>query len=120
MAAAGYERRLDKGEVIFLEKERCLGLLVVLAGAVKVYKLDSRGRELTFDLEMPGESVVEMPLFDGGNYPASAEAAEDGTILLVVPRERFRPFMTAHPKIAEQGLKALGVRMRKLMQMLEA
>lgn len=120
IAAAGTELRMQKGELLFAEKSRCLGLLVVLSGAVKVYKLDSRGRELTLDLELPGESVEETPLFDGGNYPANAEAAEDDTRLFLVPRERFRQLMIAHPEIAEQGLKALGVRMRRLLQMLEA
>ena len=51
LVAAGAEQTLDKGEVLFSEFGRCVGLLVVLRGAVKVYKLDSRGRELTLSLE---------------------------------------------------------------------
>ena len=51
LIAAGEERKLQKGESLFEEFERCLGLVVVLQGAVKVYKLDSRGRELTLSLE---------------------------------------------------------------------
>ncbi len=120
IAGKGTVHRLRKGETLFLEKSRCLGLIVVLSGAVRVYKLDSRGRELTLDLETPGRSVGEMPLFDGGNYPANAEAAEEDTSIFVVPQERFRPIMARCPEITEQGLKALGIRMRKLMQMLEA
>src|SRR5579871_5385497 len=120
IAAAGGVRRMRKGEILFSEHERCIGLLVVCSGAVKVYKVDNRGRELTLDLEMPGESVAELPLFDGGNYPASAEAAEEDTTLFVVPRERFRQVMAEHPEIAEQGLRALAIRMRKLLVMLEA
>lgn len=119
IARAGTECRLRKGEVLFLEKDRCLGLVVVLEGAIKVYKLDSRGRELTLDLEKPGESVAEIALFDGGNYPANAEAVEDSRLLLVPP-ERFRAIMAAYPEIAGAALKALGIRMRKLMQTLEA
>lgn len=120
IAQAGDERRLAKGEALFTEHQHCIGLLVVLRGAVKVYKLDSRGRELTLGREMPGGSVVELPLFDGGNYPASAEAVEADTIVLVVPRDRFRALMAAHPEIGAQALWALAVRMRRLMQMLEA
>lgn len=120
IAEAGGERCLQKGELLFAEHERCIGLHVVLRGAIRVYKLDGRGRELTLDLEGPGESVVELPLFDGGNYPASAEAAEEETIVFTVPRERFRQLMQEHPQIAEQSLRALSVRMRRLMEMLEA
>ena len=120
VAQAGCERRMTRGELLFAEGEHCLGLIVVLSGAVKVYKLDNRGRELTLDRELPGESVVELPLFDGGNYPASAEAAEEETTIFLVERERFRQLMAIYPQIAEQGLRVLAIRMRRLMQMLEA
>lgn len=119
LAEAGEERVLCKGELLFAEHDRCLGLLVVLTGAVKVYKLDNRGREFTLERETPGQSVAEMPLFDGGNYPASAEAAEDGTRVLIVGREQFRRAMAVYPEIAEQGLKAMAVRMRRMIWMLE-
>jgi len=120
IAAAGRVKRLDKGEVLFTEHEKCLGLVVVLAGAVKVYSLDRRGRELTLDREGPGESVVELPLFDGGNYPASAEAMEESTQVLIIPRAAFQRLMAEHPEIAAQGLRAVAIRMRRLMKMLEA
>src|SRR5262245_27047813 len=119
LARLGKERRLARGELLFIENSRCLGLLVVLSGAVKVYKLDNRGRELTLDLEMSGESIAEHVLFDGGNYPANAEAVEENTIVFMVSREDFRDVMAAYPEVAEQVLKALGVRLRKLTWMLE-
>ena len=120
LACAGVERCLDRGELLFAEHDRCLGLIVVLTGAVKVFKLDARGRELTLDSELPGESVFELPLFDGGNYPASAEAMQDGTIVYIIRRERFGQFIAAHPQIAALALRALAVRTRKLIQMVEA
>lgn len=120
IAAAGSVKDLGKGETLFAEHEKCLGLVVVLAGAVKVYSLDRRGRELTLDREGPGESVVELPLFDGGNYPASAEAVEENTQVFIVPRAAFQGLMAAYPEIASQGLRALAIRMRRLMKMLEA
>src|SRR4051812_37535544 len=89
VAHYGMVRRLHKGEALFLEHERCLGLVVVLTGAVRVYSLDRRGREMTLDRQEPGESVLELPLFDGGNYPAGAEAATDGVTVLIVSREAF-------------------------------
>ena len=120
LAQAGHERLLLRGEMLFVERERCLGLIVVLSGAVKVYKTDARGRELTLDREMPGESVFELPLFDGGNYPAGAEAAEDDTRVYIVPRDRFAQIMADCPQIAVYALRALAARQRKLIQMVEA
>jgi len=120
IAAAGSERRLSRGEVLVHEHQRCLGLIVVLTGAVKIYKLDARGRELTLGLEEAGGSVAELPLFDGGNYPAAAEAAVDDTRVFIVSRERFQEVMAAYPEIAGLALRALSIRMRKLVQLVEA
>ena len=120
LIAAGEMQTLQKGESLFEEFERCLGLLVVLQGAVKVYKLDSRGRELTLSLETAGASVGELPLFDGGNYPYSAEAAVGDTVVWCVPRTRFREIMRAYPEIAERGLLTLGIRLRRMVQIAEA
>ncbi len=120
LIASGQAQHLGRGEQLFAEFERCQGLFVVLTGAVKVYKLDSRGRELTLSVEAPGASVGELPLFDGGNYPYSAEAAQAGTEVWFVPRDRFRELMRTHPEIAERALLALGVRLRQMVQIAEA
>jgi CRP-like cAMP-binding protein len=120
IATAGRVKTLCRGETLFTEHEKCLGLAVVLAGSVKVFSLDRRGREMTLDREGPGESVLELPLFESGNYPASAEAAEEHTRVFIVPRSDFQTLMTAYPEIASQGLRALAIRMRRLMKMLEA
>jgi CRP/FNR family cyclic AMP-dependent transcriptional regulator len=102
------------------EHERCIGLIVVLHGAVKIFKFDSRGREFTLGLDQPGSCVGELPLFDGGNYPASAEAMEPDTTVFIVPRDRFLALMATYPQIAEQAVRALAVRMRKLVEQVEA
>lgn len=120
IAAAGSVKRLCKGELLFSEHQKCLGLVVVLTGAVKVYSLDRRGREMTLYREGPGESVVELPLFDGGNYPAGAEAVEEETRVLIVPPTAFHNLLAANPQLASQVMRALAIRMRRLMKMLEA
>ncbi len=113
----GHERRLERGEVVFAELERCLGLVVVLRGAVKTYKLDSRGRELTLGVETEGASLGEPAVFDGGNYPYYAESVGEDTRLWVVPRDSFRLVLRAYPDIAERGLLTLGIRLRQMIQL---
>jgi len=120
VAASGSVKRLQKGEVLFGEHERCLGLIVVLTGAVRVYSLDRRGREMTLDLQEPGESVLELPLFDGGNYPASAEAANESVTVFIVQRPAFQYLMTDYPDIGVKALRSTAIRMRRLLKMLEA
>jgi CRP-like cAMP-binding protein len=120
VAAAGEERTLRKGEMLFTENAPCIGLIVVLTGAVKVYKTDSRGREITLGLEESGASVAELPLFDGGNYPANSEGAKENTTVLIIPRERFQHLMVMYPEVAVQALRALAIRMRRQVKMIEA
>jgi CRP-like cAMP-binding protein len=120
LAASGQERSLQKGELLLVENTPTIGLVVVLEGAIKVYKLDRRGRELTLGLERPGASVEELPLFDGGNYPASAEAAVENTRVLIISQERFQELMNTYPGLAVHVLRALAIRMRKQVQMIEA
>lgn len=120
LLAAGQRQKLGKGEIVFTERTRCLGLFVVLRGAVKVTKTDSRGRELTLSVQEPGTSVGELPLFDGGNYPYSAEAVQSGTEVWFVPRLRFREIMQAHPEIAGRALLALGIQIRRMVQIAES
>lgn len=118
IAAAGQKRSLQRGEVLFAENTPCLGLIVVLSGAVRIYKIDHRGREITLGTQAPGTSVSELPLFDGGSYPASAEATQE-TLLFIVGDTRFQELMQQHPEIARQALRALAARMRNQVQIIE-
>lgn len=120
LARAGHERCLNPCETLFHESAPCIGLLVVLSGAVKVFKLDSRGREITLGVERAGASIGDLALFDGGNYPASAEACADGTRVYIVPRARWDGMLRQHPEIATGAVRALAVGQRKLIEMLKA
>src|SRR4051794_15876061 len=120
IAGSGRVKQLQKGEILFMEHQPCLGLVIVLCGAVRVYSLDRRGREMTLDRQEPGESVLELPLFDGGNYPATAVAATDDVSVFIVPRDGFQVLLAAHPVLAAQALRGLAIRMRRLLKMLEA
>jgi len=120
VATKGGTRKLGPAETLFAEHQRCIGLLVVLTGAVRVYSLDRRGREITLDRQEPGESILELPLFDGGNYPASAVAATNDTSVFILPRADFQQLMLDHPELAGSALRYLAIRMRRLLKMLEA
>ena len=78
------ERTYQRGETVFSEGEPARGLFVVWRGAVKVYKIGEGGREQILEIEGPGRSVAELPLFDGSPYPASCAALEE-SILLELP-----------------------------------
>ena len=120
IAAQGREATLSLGEMLFGEKDPCLGLLVVLEGAVKVCRIDSRGREFILGIERPGASIGDLALFDGGNYPASAFAVASGTRLLVIAPSLFTGLVRKYPEIAAGAIRALAIQQRRLIEMLKA
>lgn len=114
----GTLRWYTRGEQIFQRGEAPLGLLVVVRGSVRVYQIGDTGREQVLTIERPGCSVAELPLFDGGPYPAYAEAVEE-TALFTLGREHFSNLVLAHPEMAEQVIRALAQRQRRLVRMVE-
>lgn len=118
LAACAFPRRFAKRQVIFSEGEPCRGLYVVESGFVKIFKTSARGREQVLSIEGPGATVAELPVFDGGNYPASA-AAETEALLLFIGKKEFQSVCLEHPEAAMQVLKVVGKRLRQLVDLIE-
>jgi CRP-like cAMP-binding protein len=115
---AGTVRRYERGEALFHRGAEAKGLFVVLRGTVRVYQIGDTGREHILTMEQPGSSVAELPLFDGGPYPANAEAAEE-SVLFTLGREHFADLLESQPKIAQQVIRTLSQRLRRLVQTVE-
>ena len=111
-------RRFASGEVLFSEGEPCAGLYVVAAGRVRIFKTSASGREQVLTIEGPGSSIAELPVFDGGPYPASVSAVEDAQ-LLFVSRDDFRACCLEHPEVALKVLQVVGARLRRLVGIIE-
>src|SRR5690606_19216643 len=78
----------------------------------------SDGREQTLHLQGPGQTIAEVPLFDGGPYPASARAEEDSRILYL-PLADFQWLYRHHPEAADSVIRELGRRLRRMVQLVE-
>lgn len=111
-------RRFSAGETVFSEGEPCTGLYVVEAGHIRIFKSSASGREQVLSIEGPGSSVAELPVFDGGNYPASVTAISDAT-LLFVSKQGFQALCMAHPQVALKVLRVVGARLRRLVGIIE-
>ncbi|GIV17768.1 MAG: Crp/Fnr family transcriptional regulator [Armatimonadota bacterium] len=109
---------VGRGEVLFLRGEPCHGLYVVLQGAIRLYNSSSSGREQVIGVERSGSLIGELPLFDGGNQPCSAEAMIPSR-LLFIPREHFLAILHAHPELMQAALRALAIRVRRLLHLVE-
>jgi CRP/FNR family cyclic AMP-dependent transcriptional regulator len=111
-------RKYSSGELIFNEGDVCAGLYVVQSGNVRIFKSSAGGREQVLAIDGPGSSIAELPVFDGGNYPASAQAVSDST-LLFFSRQDFQVLCIQHPDVALKVLRVVGARLRRLVGIIE-
>lgn len=107
-----------RGETLFSEQDACQGLFVVGRGKVRIFKISASGREQILSIEGPGSSFAELPVFDGGNYPASAAALEESEVLFV-SRKAFQDFCREHPEVALKVIAVVGSRLRRLIGIIE-
>jgi len=111
-------RSYASGELIFSEGEPCTGFYIVARGRVRIFKISPSGREQVLALEGPGRSVAELPVFDGGPYPASGAAVEPSE-LLFISRQDFRALCLEYPEISLKVLQVVGARLRRLVGIIE-
>jgi len=103
---------------VFSEGDPCAGMYVVESGTIRIFKTSAGGREQVLSIDGPGGSVAELPVFDGGNYPASVAAVEDST-LLFISKQDFHALCLAHPEVALKVLRVVGARLRRLVGIIE-
>ncbi|HEX4036529.1 MAG TPA: Crp/Fnr family transcriptional regulator [Acidobacteriaceae bacterium] len=118
LAAHAVRKRFAQGELLFSEGDPCRGLHIIATGKLRIFKSSSSGREQVLAVEGPGGSVAELPVFDGGSYPASVSAVEDSQILFI-SRDELRRFCLDHPEVALKILAVVGARLRRLVGIIE-
>ena len=111
-------RRAPAGEQIFVEGDECQGLYVIFSGAVKIFKQSTQGREQVLAVERAGAVVAELPVFDGGPYPASCISVEE-SVLLFISKQDFRRSCQEDPELALKVLSSVGARLRRLVTIIE-
>jgi CRP/FNR family transcriptional regulator len=118
LAARTARKLFRTGELLFSEGEPCHGLHIIASGKVRIFKSSANGREQVLAVNQPGESVAELPVFDGGQYPASAMAIED-TLIAFISQRDFHNYCLEHPRVALKVLSVVGARLRRLVGIIE-
>ncbi len=118
LAARTVRRNFKSGELLFSEDDPCHGLHIIARGKVRIFKTSANGREQVLAVNQAGESVAELPVFDGGRYPASAMAIEDVEIAFI-SRQDFHAYCMEHPEVALKMLAVVGARLRRLVGIIE-
>lgn len=111
-------RHFDAGQTIFSEGDACRGLYVIEAGTVKLFGASTTGREQILLIQGPGSTLGELPVLDGGSYPASAAASTD-TDLLFIKREDLQALCLQHQEVAVKLLRSVAARLRPMIGIVE-
>ena len=111
-------RHVPAGTILFRKGEQARGVYVLVEGLVEVYRSTADGREQVLHSETPVQSVAELPVFDGGPYPASCRTAEDSE-LYFLSIDDFQRLYREHPEIADAVIRSLGQRLRALVNVVE-
>jgi len=119
LAQRAVERRFAAGEMLFWEGEPCAGIFLIVAGSVKIFKTSAAGREMMLALESAPSTVAELPLFDGGPYPASVRAVEP-VVCLFLNKADFQQICRQYPDVALKVLAVVGHRLRHLVGVVES
>ena len=118
LAARTVRKLFSAGELLFSEGEPCSGIHIIARGKIRIFKTSMNGREQVLAVNVPGESVAELPVFDGGPYPASAAATEE-TEIAFISRRDFHAYCVEHPEVALRVLSVVGARLRRLVGIIE-
>ena len=119
LAGRAAEKRFDTGEMLFWEGEPCAGVFLIAQGSVKIFKTAASGREMMLALETAPSTVAELPLFDGGPYPASVRAIEP-VVSYFINKADFQSVCREFPDVALKVLAVVGRRLRHLVTMVES
>jgi CRP/FNR family transcriptional regulator len=118
LAARTVRKLFGAGELLFSEGEPCNGVHIIAQGKVRIFKTSVNGREQVLAVNIPGESIAELPVFDGGSFPASAVAIDD-TEIAFISRRDFQAYCMEHPEVALKVLQVVGARLRRLVGIIE-
>lgn len=112
-------RHFGKKDSVFREGERADGFFVVAKGRVKVFKLSEDGKEQVLHLIGSGQSFAEATIFEGGTYPAYAEALE-ACELLYLPKRSFTDLLERNPRIALRMMASLSRWLKRMTDLVES
>ncbi len=107
-----------KGQTLYYEGTRPMGLFCINSGKVKVFKITSDGKEQILYLAKPGDFLGYKALISEEFYTASATVIEEGAICYI-PKTDFLNILNSNPaffrKMMNKLCEDLGIMEQKLV-----
>lgn len=96
--AAATERRLTAGEALFRLGDKTAGLCEIVAGRVRLARVDRDGHEIVLHVAGPGDTIAEASLFSP-QYHCDAIASTDA-VVRIYPKRAVLSAFDRDPKAA--------------------
>ena len=118
LADLAAERRAPRGTVVMRQGDDGASMMVLVSGRMRAGATSADGREATMGLIEAGGVLGEIALLDGGRRSLDITAMAD-SMLLVIERRDFLPFLRARPELMLRLLVLLCGRLRQASTALE-
>ncbi len=93
-----------KGQILFHEGTRPMGIFCINRGKVKIYRLGSDGKEQIITIASVGDVLGYKAMLSEENYSVSGETLEDCNICFI-PRANFLEMLEQSPELYQRLLK---------------
>ncbi|MBL8484229.1 MAG: Crp/Fnr family transcriptional regulator [Rhodocyclaceae bacterium] len=113
------EHKLDKGEMLFHKGDPARGFYVVVYGQIKLAFPSMHGNEKVVAIVGSQDSFGEAGMFMERTFPVFAEALTD-TLVLHISKGPMLELIEREPMFARRMLAGLSMRLRQLIQDVEA
>jgi CRP/FNR family transcriptional regulator, cyclic AMP receptor protein len=111
LQALGIVRSFPRGAALMVQEDADDRVMILLAGRVKVARVEHDGRELMLSIRDPGDVLGELAFIDGGNRVATVTALEP-VQALVTPAHVLRRHLERTPRVAVVLLAIVARRFR--------
>jgi CRP-like cAMP-binding protein len=113
LVEVSFLRTYERGALLFSEGDPSDFFFVVVSGRVKVFKHGPSGSDIILELFGPGSPLGAVAAYGSRPFPASAQALEPTTCLLI-PRREFFALLEQHPSLVRGLLGSLSHRLIEL------
>lgn len=118
LATLAAVRKFEAKESLFDEGQPCEGIWVVASGSVRIYKFTPGGRQIVLAVMEAPATVAEVPVFDGGPYPATVITQEPSEAMLI-RKDDFLACCRRNPELTLKFLQVFSARLRHMIGLVE-
>ena len=112
------ERRVEKGEIIWLEQDHAKMIYIVASGLIKLFKMSAEGKEQILRLVCPGDCFGHTGIFNGGSNPENAQAVAPAVLYGLVNSD-LKTLLWEQKQLALNTIKALATEMHHYISLVE-